>query len=87
MEKQPTANDEVKKILGGSGKKLFAHEVHVRRTAEKGKYIARHMLRDRRGNPPQDGQHGEKEYALSNAQELMDHLSTHMGDIPDEDDA
>jgi hypothetical protein len=84
---QLSAAPEVQKILGGKGKKLHAHEVHIRRTAEKGKYIAKHILRDRDGKFPSDGQNGEKEYALSNAQELMDHLSTHMGDIPDEDDA
>ena len=70
------------------GKKLQAHEIHVRRTAEKGKYIARHMLRDKDGNPPTDGQRSEAEYALNNPQELMAHMQQHMGDgqEPDEDD-
>jgi hypothetical protein len=67
------------------GKKLIAHEIHVRRTAEKGKYIARHMLRDKDGNPPTDGQHGEAEYALNNPQELMAHMQQHMGDEPEAD--
>jgi hypothetical protein len=87
MEQGMTGVDAAKKILGNAGKKLYTHEVHIRRTAEKGKYIIRHDLRDRNNNPPTDGQRGDKEYAVSNAQELMDHLSHHMGDIPDEDDA
>jgi hypothetical protein len=86
MKKPPTGIDAARKILGNKGKKLFAHEAHIRRTENKG-YIAIHKLRDRDGNPPVDGQRGEKEYALANAQELMNHLAGHMGDIPDEDDA
>lgn len=80
--------DSARKALGGKGKQLRAHEIHVRRTAEKGKYIARHMLRDKDGNPPTDGQHGEAEYALNSPQELMAHMEQHMGQgqEPDQDD-
>ena len=75
----------VQKILGGKGKKLTAHEVHIRRTAEKGKYIAKHVLRDKDGNPPMDGQRGEAEYSLGSPQELMSHMQTHMGSEPDQE--
>ena len=76
------------KILGAKGAKLTAHEIHVRRTAEKGKYIAKHVLRDKNGNPPNDGQHSEAEYALNSPQELMAHMQQHMGQgqEPEDDD-
>ena len=74
------------KILGGKGKKLHAHEIAVRRTAEKGKYIARHTLRDKEGNHPVDGQRGEAEYPLSSPEEMMAHLQTHMGSEPQDDE-
>lgn len=74
------------KILGAKGKKLHTHEIHVRRTAEKGKYIAKHDLRDSNGNSPQDGQKAEAEYPLSSPQELMAHMQQHMGQEPDQDD-
>jgi hypothetical protein len=79
MEQLSSASN-VQKILGGKGKKLTAHEIHVRRTAEKGKFIARHILKDKDGNSPMDGQRGEAEYALNNPQELLDHMQQHMGD-------
>jgi len=74
------------KILGSKGKKLRPHEIHVRRTAEKGKFIARHMLRDKLGNMPTDGQHGEAEYALNSPQELMSHMQQHLGQDDDDGD-
>jgi hypothetical protein len=75
------------KVLGSKGKKLRAHEIHVRRTAEKGKFIARHELRDKDGKPPTDGQRSEAEYSLSSPQELMAHMQQHMGEQePDQDD-
>jgi hypothetical protein len=74
------------KILGAKGKQLHPHEIHVRRTAEKGKFIARHDLRDKNGNPPQDGQRADAEYPLSSPQELMAHMQQHMGQEPDEQD-
>jgi len=74
------------KILGGKGKKLHAHEVHVRRTAEKGKYIAVHKLRDKQGNMPQDGQRDEQEYPLSSPEEMMAHLQQHMATEPQDDE-
>jgi len=74
---------DVQKILGGKGKKLHAHEVHVRRTAEKGKYIAVHKLTDKHGNSPTDGQRGEAEYPLSSPEEMLAHLQQHMGSEPE----
>lgn len=86
MASQSLIPEAAKKALGGKGKTLRAHEIHVRRTAEKGKYIARHMLRDKDGNPPMDGQRGEAEYALNNPQELLDHMQQHMGQEPEADE-
>lgn len=78
---------EVKRILGGRGKKLHSHEVHLRRT-DNGAYVARHDLRDNRGNPPMDGQRGEAEYALADKAAMLEHMSQHMGDTePDDDEA
>jgi hypothetical protein len=71
--------DAAAKILGAKGQKLHSHEIHIRRTAEKGKFIAKHDLRDKDGNPPQDGQRGEAEYALNSPQELLAHMQQHMG--------
>lgn len=79
--------ESAKKILGGKGKKLHSHEVSVRRTDGKG-YIAKHQLRDKRGNPPSDGQRGEAEYALPDKAAMLAHLEQHMGDQePDDDEA
>jgi hypothetical protein len=73
------ATSPASKILGGKGKKLHTHEVHLRRTKNKG-YIARHELRDKSGNPPQDGQRGEAEYALPDKAAMLAHIMQHMGD-------
>ena len=81
---QSSQAPDVQKILGGKGKKLHAHEVHVRRTAEKGKYIAMHKLADKHGNPPTDGQRAEAEYPLSSPEEMLAHLQQHMGSEPAE---
>jgi hypothetical protein len=78
--------DAAAKVLGGKGKKLHTHEIHIRRTAEKGKFIANHDLRDKNGNPPQDGQRSSAEYPLSSPQELMAHVQQHMGQEPDDDE-
>jgi hypothetical protein len=86
MASQSLIPDAARKTLGGKGKALHAHEINVRRTAEKGKYIARHLLRDKDGNTPTDGQHSEAEYALNNPQELLAHMQQHMGDEPEADD-
>jgi hypothetical protein len=52
--------------------------MHIRRTANGG-YIARHDLRDKEGNPPNDGQRPDAEYGLSNPEELAAHVAEHMG--------
>lgn len=77
---------EVKRILGGRGKKLHSHEVHLRRT-DNGGYVAKHDLRDRQGHPPSDGQRGEAEYSLADKAAMLAHMDQHMGDAePDEGD-
>lgn len=90
MPKEPTAHQvtmpsAAKQILGGAGKNLHTHEVHVRRTDNKG-YIARHDLRDKNGKAPMDGQRSEAEYSLPDKAALMAHMQQHLGDEPDDDD-
>ena len=83
---QNSMPDAAAKILGSKGKKLHPHEIHIRRTAEKGKYIAKHVLRDHQGNPPMDGQRGEAEYPLSSPEEMIAHMQQHMATEPGQDD-
>jgi hypothetical protein len=66
------------------GKKLKTHEIHLRRT-ENG-YVAKHILRDHNGNPPDDGQRGEKEYNFDSLANLASHFAEHMPEnaAPDE---
>jgi hypothetical protein len=89
MEQPSATPEKVKRILGGKGKPLHSHEVHIRRTDNKG-FVARHDLRDKHGNPPTDGQRDSAEYSLANPQELLDHLQQHMGQAqieePNEED-
>jgi hypothetical protein len=85
MARQSEPPDRVRKILGGKGRKLHTHEIHVRRTANKG-YIARHDLRDRHGHPPDDGQRGEMEYALPDQAAMLAHVQEHMGPTPPDDE-
>ena len=73
------------KILGGKGAKLHAEGMHIRRTANKG-FIAKHELRDKKGNPPMDGQRGEAEYSLADKAALLKHIEEHMQDEPDEEE-
>jgi hypothetical protein len=77
---------DVKKILGGKGKKLHTREMNIRRTENKG-YIARHVMGDKNGNPPMDGQRGEAEYSHANLAELLKHVQDHMGEPEQEPDA
>lgn len=74
-----------RKVLGGAGAKLHSHEVHLRRTDNKG-YIAHHQLRDKHGNPPSDGQRSEAEYALPDKAAMLAHLEQTMGAEPQGDD-
>ena len=78
--------EKIRDILGGHGAELRPHEVHIRHTAEKGKYIAKHILRDKQGNSPSDGQRGEAEFALGSPEEMLAHLHQHMVAEPDQDD-
>lgn len=84
LQAQPV--DAAAKILGSKGKQLHPHEIHVRRTAEKGKFIAKHDLRDKNGNPPMDGQRDQAEYALNSPQEMLAHMQQHLGQQPEDDD-
>jgi hypothetical protein len=71
------------KVLSSKGQKLHTHGMHIRRT--KNGYIAKHELRDSKGNPPQDGQSGDAEYNVANPAELAQHVAQHMGPVePDE---
>jgi hypothetical protein len=74
------------KILGGKGKQLRTHEVHVRRASDRKGYIAKHDLRDKNGNMPMDGQRADAEYPLMDKAAMLAHMEQHMGDEPDEDD-
>lgn len=80
----PAATDATKKILAGKGQKLHTHEVHLRRTDNKG-YVARHDLRDKHGRPPADGQRGEKEYSLADKTAMLQHINQHMGEMEPEE--
>ena len=75
--------DSAGKVLASKGKKLHTHDMHIRRT--KNGYVAKHSLRDSKGNPPQDGQSGEAEYNVGNPAELAAHVSEHMGAVEPDD--
>jgi hypothetical protein len=78
--------DSAAKVLSSKGKKLHTHGMHLRRTANG--YIAKHELRDSKGQPPQDGQSAEAEYNVANPAELAAHVGQHMGPVePDEPEA
>jgi hypothetical protein len=80
-------HDSVKQILSNKGKKLKAHEIHVRRTTNKG-YVIKHQMRDSSGQPPMDGQAPEQEYHANNLAELQAHMGQHFGpQEPDDDEA
>jgi hypothetical protein len=68
---------QVKQILGGKGKNLHTHEMHIRHS-DNGGYIAKHDLADKDGNHPTDGQKSSKEYTHSNIKELLAHVQQHM---------
>ena len=80
----PALPESALKALGGKGKKLHTHEMHIRRTANKG-YIALHDLKDALGNHPADGQRPQAEYSLPDHASMMAHVGQHMGEMPEED--
>jgi hypothetical protein len=57
--------------------------MHIRRT--KNGYVAKHDLRDSKGNPPQDGQDGQAEYNMGNPAELAAHVQQAMGPVDPEE--
>lgn len=67
------ANAEVRKMLGGRGAKLHTHEMHIHGT-DNGKYVVKHDLRDKNGNPPTDGQRASAEHSLNTPEELAAHV-------------
>jgi hypothetical protein len=69
--------DSVHKALGGKGKKLHSHEMHIRH-ADNGGYIARHELRDKHGNPPTDGQKSSLEMQHPDMAALQAAVAQHM---------
>jgi hypothetical protein len=75
--------DAAAKILASKGSKLHTHEMHIRRT--KNGYVAKHDLRDSKGQPPQDGQDGQAEYNMSNPAELAAHVQQSMGPVEPDD--
>lgn len=62
---------------------MHTHEIHLKRLAE-GKILAKHILADRDGVPPADGQRGDAEYALNNSDDLADHVKRYMAPIEEE---
>lgn len=73
------------KVLSSKGAKLHTHAMHIRRT--KNGYVAKHELRDSKGNPPTDGQSEEAEYNMANPAELAQHVQQSMGPVePDDQD-
>ena len=77
------AEQAAAKILSSKGQKLHTEGMHLRRT--KNGYIAKHELRDSKGNPPQDGQNGNAEYNIANPAELAAHVQQHMGPVEPDD--
>ena len=75
--------DSAAKVLSSKGQKLHTHGMHIRRT--KNGYIAKHELRDGKGNSPQDGQNAEAEYNVADPAELAAHVSQHMGPVEPDD--
>lgn len=74
-----------KDILSAKGTKLSAHEVHIRRTMNRG-YIVKHDMRDKYAKPPTDGQRDTEEYSLADKAALLRHIEQHMGDVPPDDE-
>jgi hypothetical protein len=70
--------EAAKRALSSRGKRLHTHEMHVRRT-NNGGFIARHDLRDRNGQPPNDGQSDSAEYGLADQAALAEHIGQHFG--------
>jgi hypothetical protein len=73
------------KVLSSKGEKLHTHEMHIRRSDNKG-FIAKHDLANKHGAPPSDGQKSSKEYTHSNMKELLANVQQHMQQQPDEQD-
>jgi hypothetical protein len=74
--------DSAAKVLSSKGEKLHTHEMHIRRSDNKG-FIAKHDLANKHGAPPSDGQKSSKEYTHSNMKELLANVEQHMQQ-PDE---
>lgn len=67
--------DTAKAVLGSKGAKLHPEEIHLRKT--KNGYIAKHVLRDKDGKPPTDGQRDTAEYNLADPKEIAAHMAEH----------
>jgi hypothetical protein len=64
------------KVLSNKGTKLHADEIHLRRS--KNGFIAKHILRDKDGKPPSDGQKDTAEYNLADHQQIAQHVAQHL---------
>ena len=71
--------ESASKVLSSKGKKLHTHGMHIRRTQNG--YVAKHELRDGKGQPPQDGQSADAEYNVADPAELAAHVQQHMGAV------
>jgi hypothetical protein len=77
-------NPALKQILGGKGKQLHTHEMHIRRT-ENG-YVAKHTLGDKHGHQSADGQSNSREYNMATPEELATHVQGAMQPIPQDNE-
>jgi hypothetical protein len=71
--------DTAKAVLGAKGSKLHPEEIHLRRT--KNGYIAKHLLRDKDGKSPSDGQRDTAEYNLADPKEIAAHMAEHAANM------
>jgi hypothetical protein len=65
------------KVLSSKGEKLHTHEMHIRRSDNKG-FIAKHDLANKHGAPPRDGQKSSKEHTHPGMKELLADVQQHM---------
>lgn len=72
-----TQAPEAAKILGGKGKKLHSHAMHLRH-ADNGGYVSTHDLRDKDGNMPADGQRATAEKIHPDMDALVAAVKEHM---------
>lgn len=77
--------DAAKAVLGAKGSKLHPEEIHLRRT--KNGFVAKHILRDKDGRPPTDGQRDSAEYNLADPKEIAEHMAEHAATMQPQEPA